>query len=83
MKKHIPGAVLISLISIAAQAEDSAVIPFSELDANHDDSISASEAEVLVDVSAQWSVLDANGDGQLSRAEYAVYELPAPAAGTE
>ena len=82
MKKHILSTVFISLISVTAQAETSAVIPFNDLDANHDDGVSATEAGALADISAQWSVLDVNGDGQLSRAEYAMYELPAPAAST-
>jgi hypothetical protein len=81
MKKHILSAVFISLISVTAQAETGAVIPFNDLDANHDDGVSAAEAGALAGISAQWNALDENGDGRLSRAEYAAYQLPAPAAG--
>jgi len=82
MKNHIMSTVFISLISVTAQAETSAAIPFNDLDANHDDGVSAAEAGALADISAQWNALDENGDGRLNRAEYAAYQLPAPAAGT-
>jgi hypothetical protein len=83
MKKHILSAVFTTLISTATLAESSAVIPFNELDANKDDGLSAAEAGALPDISAQWSMLDADADGKLSRAEFAAYQMPAPAAGNE
>jgi hypothetical protein len=83
MKKHILSAVFTTLISTAALAESSAVIPFNELDANKDDGLSAAEAGALPGISAQWSMLDADADGKLSRAEFAAYQMPAPAAGNE
>jgi hypothetical protein len=81
MKQQILSAVFITLISATALAEDSAIIPFSELDTNNDDALSATEAEALPELATQLSALDINGDGQLNRAEYAVYQIPAPAAG--
>jgi len=81
MKQQILSAVFITLVSATAQAEDSAIIPFSELDINNDDVLSATEAEALPELATQLSMLDINGDGQLNRAEYAVYQIPAPAAG--
>ena len=81
MKKQILSAVFITLISATALAEDSATIPFNELDTNHDDALSATETEALPELATQLSQLDINGDGQLNRAEYAAYEMPAAAAG--
>ncbi len=83
MKKHILSAVFTTLISTAALAESSAAIAFNELDANKDDGLSAAEAGALPDISAQWSTLDADADGKLNRAEFAAYQMPAPAAGKE
>jgi hypothetical protein len=83
MKKHILSAIFITLASATAQAEDSTAIPFNELDANHDDALSTAEAGALPGISTQWKALDENADGQLTRAEYAAYQMPAPAAGTK
>jgi len=83
MKKHILSAVITTLVSTTALAESSTVIPFNELDANKDDGLSAAEAGALPDISAQWNTLDADADGKLSRAEFAAYQMPAPAAGSE
>ena len=83
MKQQILSAIFITLISVTAQAEDSTIIPFSELDTNNDDALSATEAEALPELATQLSMLDINGDGQLNRAEYAVYQIPAPAAGDQ
>ena len=83
MKKHILSAVFTTLVSATALAESSAVIPFNELDANKDNGLSAAEAGALPVISAQWSTLDADANGKLSRAEFAAYQMPAPAAGSE
>ena len=83
MKKHFLSATFVTLVSTTALAEDSGAFPFNELDANHDDALSAAEAGALPGMSNQWKALDENADGQLSRAEYAAYQIPAPAAGTE
>lgn len=83
MKKHILGAVLTSLVCATAVAGDSAFIPFNDLDANKDDGVSAAEAGALPGISEQWSTLDIDADGKLTRAEYANYQMPAPAAGAE
>ena len=83
MKKHILSAVITTLVSTTALAGSSTVIPFNELDANKDDGLSAAEAGALPDISAQWNMLDADADGKLSRAEFAAYQMPAPAAGNE
>ncbi len=83
MKKHILSAAIITLISASAQAEDAVTIPFSDLDSNRDDVLSAAESGALPEISAQWTALDQNGDGQLSRAEFSAYQLPAPAAGSK
>jgi len=83
MKKHILSIVIITLISVTAQAEDSTAIPFYKLDTNHNDILSTDEAGVLPDIATQWFMMDKNNDGQLNRAEYANYRIPAPAAGVK
>ncbi len=82
MKQAFITAVLLSGLAGIAHAEDTAVIPFEELDANKNGMLSIAEAGNLPEISAQWSTLDMNGDGQLSPGEYAGYDTPAPAAGT-
>ena len=83
MKKAFTTAVLLSGLAGFAHAEDTAAITFEELDANKNGALSIAEAGNLPEISAQWSALDMNGDGQLSAAEYAGYQAPAPAAGTK
>jgi len=83
MKKHILSTVFITLISATAQAEDSTAIPFYKLDTNRNDILSTDEAGVLPDIAEQWSNMDKDNDGQLNRAEYANYRIPAPAAGVK
>lgn len=75
MKKHILSAIFITLISASAHAEDSAVIPFNELDVNNDNVLSAEEVSGLPQISTQWMALDENGDGQLTPAEYSAYKM--------
>jgi hypothetical protein len=81
MKKHILSTVLITLISTTALAQEIAVITFDNLDSNKDDGLSAAEAGALPEISEQWSTLDVDANGKLSRVEFASYEMPAPAAG--
>ena len=81
MKKQILSAVLTTLISSTALAGSSAFIAFNDLDANKDDGLSAAEAGALPEISEQWSTLDVDANGKLSRVEFASYEMPAPAAG--
>jgi hypothetical protein len=83
MKNQILSTTIIALISTSALAEDSASIPFSELDGNGDNALSAAEALLLPDIATQWSDLDKDGNNQLSPEEYAAYSLPAPAAGSQ
>lgn len=83
MKKHILSAIFTTLISTTALAQDSAIITFDDLDTNKDDGLSAAEAGALPEIFTQWSTLDVDTDGILSRAEFASYQMPAPAAGTE
>ena len=83
MKNQVLTTAFIALISTSALAEDSAPIPFSELDNNGDNALSAEEAVSLPDIAAQWSNLDKDGNNQLSPEEYTAYSLPAPAAGSE
>ena len=83
MKKVFISAVLLAGLTGLAHAEDTAVIPFEELDANQNGVLSIAEAGNLPEISAQWSSLDTNGDGQLSPGEYAGYDAPASAAGSE
>ena len=82
MKKQILGAVFISALSAAAIAAEGAAVPFTELDTNRDNALSAVEAVELPGIASQWSELDKDGDGQLSTDEYTAYQMPAPAAGT-
>ena len=81
MKKHILGIAIITLISVTAQAEDSTTIPFYNLATTRTDFLSTDEAGVLPGIATQWFMMDKNNDGQLNRAEYADYQIPAPAAG--
>ena len=81
MNKQILSAVLITLISSTALAGSSAFIAFNDLDANKDDGLSAAEAGALPGISEQWDTLDIDANGKLTRAEYANYQMPAPAAG--
>jgi len=81
MKKQILSAVLTTLISSTALAGSSAFIAFNDLDANKDDGLSAAEAGALPGISEQWDTLDIDANGKLTRAEYANYQMPAPAAG--
>ncbi len=82
MKKQVFAAVILGALSSVAVAEEATVIQFSDLDANNDDALSVVEAESLPGITAQWSTLDADGNGQLNRGEYDAYTMPAPAAGT-
>lgn len=83
MNKHNMITIFATLISTTALAQDNAIITFDELDTNKDDGLSAAEAGALPEISTQWSTLDVDADGMLSRAEFASYLMPAPAAGTE
>jgi hypothetical protein len=83
MKKYILSTVLTTLISTIALAQEVAVITFDDLDTNKDDGLSAAESGALPEISTQWSTLDVDTDGMLSRVEFANYQIPAPAAGTE
>jgi hypothetical protein len=83
MKNQILSTAFIALISTSALAEDSASIPFSELDGNGDNALSAAEALSLPDIATQWSDLDKDGNNQLSPEEYTAYSLPAPAVGSQ
>lgn len=82
MKNQILSAVFVTIISTSALAEENAAIPFSELDSNSDNALSAAETLALPDIAAQWSGLDKDGDNRLSPEEYTAYRLPVPAAGT-
>ena len=83
MKNQVLSTAFIALISTSALAEESVTIPFSELDSNGDNALSAEEAVSLPDIAAQWSNLDIDGNNQLSPEEYAAYSLPTPAAGSQ
>lgn len=83
MKKYISSAVLTTLISTSVLAGNSGFIPFNELDSNKDNGLSAAEAGALPGISEQWEALDIDADGKLTRAEYASYQLPAPASGKQ
>ena len=62
MKNQILCIAFIALISTSALAEDSASIPFSELDGNGDNALSAAEALSLPEIATQWSDLDKDGN---------------------
>ena len=83
MKKQILGALFITALSAPALAEEGAAVPFSDLDTNGDNALSAAEAVSLPGIASQWNALDANGDGQLSTDEFSAYQMPAPAAGAK
>ncbi len=81
MKKELITAVILGALSSVASAEETTVIQFNDLDANSDDALSIGEADSLPGITAQWSALDVDGNGQLNREEYDGYTMPAPAAG--
>ena len=82
MKKYFASAFFATLVSATtAQAAEITSIPFNDLDTNHNDFLSTDEVGVLPDIETQWGTLDKDNDGQLNRAEYAGYQMPAPAAG--
>ena len=83
MKNQILSTAFITLISTSALAEDSAPIPFSELDGNGDNALSAAEVLSLPDIASQWSDLDKDGNNQLSPEEYTAYSMPVTAAGSQ
>jgi hypothetical protein len=83
MKKACITAVFLTGLTGLVHAEETAAIPFEEMDADKNGALSIEEAGNLPEISAQWITLDTNGDGQLSIEEYDVYQAPAPAAGTE
>lgn len=53
--------------------DDSAPNPFDELDTNEDGQISVMEAEANSTLLERFASLDANGDGLLSREEFAAF----------
>lgn len=83
MKKKLFTAVLVSGLVGLAHAEENPAISFEDLDVNKNDALSIAESANLPEISAQWSALDMNGDGQLSKDEFAGYTTPAPAAGNQ
>jgi hypothetical protein len=83
MNKQAIAAVILGSLSSLAVAGETMVIPFNDLDVNKDDALSTDEASSLPGITAQWTALDADADGQLNRGEYATYSTPAPAAGAE
>ncbi len=83
MKTIIFTAALVSGLAGLVQAEETAAISFEDLDVNNNEALSVAETGNLPEISAQWSTLDMNGDGQLSKDEFAGYTTPAPAAGNQ
>ena len=80
MKKQILSAAILTFICSAALAEGGIVIPFNVLDTDSDGTLSTSEVNTLPDIAAQWTALDKNDDGKLSRDEYSGYKAPVTAA---
>jgi hypothetical protein len=83
MKTIIFTAALVSGLAGLVQAEETAAISFEDLDVNNNEALSVAETGNLPEISAQWSSLDLDGDGQLSKDEFAGYTTPAPAAGNQ
>ena len=83
MKTIIFTAALVSGLAGLVQAEETAAISFEDLDVNNNEALSVAETGNLPEISAQWSSLDMDGDGQLSKDEFAGYTTPAPAAGNQ
>lgn len=83
MKRIIFTAALVSGLAGLVQAEETAAISFEDLDVNNNEALSVAETGNLPEISAQWSSLDLDGDGQLSKDEFAGYTTPAPAAGNQ
>ena len=83
MKKQTIAAIIFASLSSLAIAEEATVIPFNDLDMNQDDALSSDEVSAMPGITEQWKDLDADGNGLLTRGEYAGYNTPAPAAGTD
>jgi len=71
---------ILSIVSIglffapaAFAQDDSTVNPFDQLDTNEDGQISVMEAEANSTLLERFASLDANGDGLLSREEFAAF----------
>ncbi|WP_456404128.1 hypothetical protein [Thiolapillus sp.] len=77
MSKKIIVAVLGALFTVAATAGD----VFTTLDADLNGSISKDEASAMPSLAEQWKELDADGSGDLSAEEFAVYEKAESPAG--
>jgi Ca2+-binding EF-hand superfamily protein len=82
MKKLIP-LIMLALISGAAMAGDkdkpmreTAAATFEALDQNHDQRISQSEAAGDQNVAGRFAALDADGDGALTKREFAAGAKP-------
>ncbi|MBA2591600.1 MAG: hypothetical protein H0U97_04775 [Gammaproteobacteria bacterium] len=81
-KSLVPGVVLLcgsGLVMaeehmVRPQASDDAVPEFSAVDTDKDGLISSSEAVAVPAVVEQFSDADRNGDGELTKDEYAVIE---------
>ncbi len=83
MNKQTITAVILGSLSSLAFAGETTTVPFNVLDVNKDDALSADETSSLPGITAQWTALDVDANGQLNRGEYATYSAPAPAAGEE
>ena len=82
MKKLIP-LIMLALISGAAMAGDkdkpmreTTAATFEALDQNHDQRISQSEAAGDQNVAGRFAALDADGDGALTKREFAAGAKP-------
>jgi Ca2+-binding EF-hand superfamily protein len=82
MKKFIP-LIMLALIPGAAMAGDkdkpmheTSAATFEALDQNHDQRVSQSEAAGDQNVAARFATLDANGDGALTKREFAATAKP-------
>ena len=72
MKSKIALAALARSLSSVAWAADAEA--YKMADADQDGMISATEAEAVPGLVDQWTVIDANQDGQVDEAEFAQFE---------
>ena len=73
----IAGAAMLALAGSAA-ADNTKASAEVEVDANRDGKITKTEAKTNKELSAQFSKLDTNKDGNLDSAEYAAFEATNP-----
>lgn len=70
MRDHVIWMALALLISTPVYA-----VSYQDLDQNQDGYINNDEAQNMPELAGQWIVTDTNQDGQIDKAEFALFEI--------